>query len=494
VVGVVTAIEQARGGQQVFPQRNEHPGDLEPLIAALVMWVVDTAAIGVAVAGKLLPVPALTRHATVVMVLLDSQPRIKRALRDRIGPTGTDLVLAGTSALLHAATQSPTVPTLNAAAAIQRVLEVSARRSVWQRREPELCRPEADGAQPAADGTQPAGGARTSYPIEPPGERPALIPPGPVESYLSWLGPSSLAAAMAVLGLTRQPGRSGDMLKGLSPKAALHGRESFAAMLDMLMCRRGVLPMDGSAYRRLDRVDAVVLDSDVLCSGPPVVLEALFDGRKVVGTVTVAAELDPLAEAVVKAVGVAGHRLVLTEHVGVRELAGMANEIAPADEPFVETVRRLQGAGHVVLAVSADESTGLMAADVGVAVLRPRRPPAWGADLVTRAGLGDVWRLIEATTWARTVSERAVAAAVSGNVLGGLLAAVGSPHAGQRSATKPGKTATAFTMVLGTVSALRCNAQTPPDARQCRSALGVIAHRPGACRAGGSSRLTAEQT
>jgi cation-transporting ATPase I len=316
------------------------------------------------------------------------------------------------------------------------------------------------------------------------------------------------------------------MLKGLTPKAAVHGRESFAAMLDMLMCRRGVLPMDGSAYRRLDRVDVVVLNSDVLCTGPPVVLDAtaqataqasaqdkgwddgrvwttaarlladrqqadhqsadrdgervhlgparesadapggrvhqLFEGREVVGTVTVAAELDPLAEAVVKAVGMAGHGLVLTEHVGVRELAGMADDVAPADEPFVETVRQLQGAGHAVLAVSGDDNTGLMAADVGVAVPRPQRAPAWGADLVTSTGLGDVWRLVGATSRARTVSERAVATAVSGNVLGGLLAAVGNPRFGQRRATTPGKTATVLTMALGTVSALRCNAQPLP--------------------------------
>src|SRR3954447_15515518 len=34
VVGVVTAIEQSRGGRQVFPQRADHPADLEPLLAA----------------------------------------------------------------------------------------------------------------------------------------------------------------------------------------------------------------------------------------------------------------------------------------------------------------------------------------------------------------------------------------------------------------------------------------------------------------------------
>ena len=43
------------------------------------------------------------------------------------------------------------------------------------------------------------------------------------------------------------------------------------------MCRRGVLPMDGSAYRRLDRIDTVVVDSAALCTGPPVVIDATAD-------------------------------------------------------------------------------------------------------------------------------------------------------------------------------------------------------------------------
>src|SRR4051794_38862524 len=64
VVGVVTAIEQSRGGRQVFPQRQDHPADLEPLLAAVLDVAIDTAAVGVAFASKVLPVPALTRHAT----------------------------------------------------------------------------------------------------------------------------------------------------------------------------------------------------------------------------------------------------------------------------------------------------------------------------------------------------------------------------------------------------------------------------------------------
>jgi cation-transporting P-type ATPase I len=384
--------------------------------------------VGVSSAGGVLRLPPLTRHATAVLPLLDLQPRLRRALSARIGPTGTELVITGVSAVLHAAAHSPTVPALYAVTAAARIVEVSSRRAVWQRREPQLCRP----VPPAPTDS-----------ITAPGERPLRPGPlrnGPIEAYRSRLGPSSLGAAVGLLVLTL-PSRSADLLKALSPQPAVLGREVFAAVLDHLMCRRGVVPMDGSAYRRLDRIDAVVLDSDVLCG---------------------AAGLDPLAEALLTAVETAGHRLVLTEHAGTGRIAGRCDEIAAADEPLVETVRRLQAAGHGVLAVSARDGTGLMVADVGVAVSRLECPPAWGADLVTEPGLDEVWRLVQATTRARALSQQAVRAALIGNVLGGLLASVGRPGSGQRMATTPGKSATAVTMAMGTWSALRLDTQPVP--------------------------------
>src|SRR4051794_5908295 len=61
VVGVVTAVEQSRGGTQVFPQRQDHPADLEPLMAALLDATVETVAVGVGLAGRgLFPGPTPT--------------------------------------------------------------------------------------------------------------------------------------------------------------------------------------------------------------------------------------------------------------------------------------------------------------------------------------------------------------------------------------------------------------------------------------------------
>jgi cation-transporting ATPase I len=499
VVGVVTAIEQARGARQVFPQRLDHPADLEPLLAAVLTAAVDAAAVGVAFAGKVLPVPAVTRHITLAIALLDSQQWLKDALEARIGPVGTDLAFAGTSALLHALTQSPSVPAINAAAALQQALEIRARRQVWRRREPELCRPE-----PEADPAEP---------VEPPGARPGPLPQGPIETYRARLGPTALGGAAVLLPLTRRPGRSADLLKALTPRAALLGRESFAAAADFLMCRRDVLPMDGSAYRRLDRIDAVVVDAEVLGTGPPVVIDAtpeapdwdtaavwtaaahllggaapeeegsarlrlgpprtsgdapggevrsLLQGRRRIGEVTVAAELDPHAEALLTAVTEAGHRLVLSPHVGTRAIAAAADEIPPVDESLADTVRRLQTDGHGVLVVSAVNGPALLAADVAVAPVLAGRAPAWGADLVTPPGLTSACGLVAATVLARAVSRRSVGTALTGNVLGALLAAVGSARYGQRKATAPGKTATTVAMLDGAWTAVRLARRPDP--------------------------------
>ncbi|WP_369135672.1 HAD-IC family P-type ATPase [Modestobacter sp. I12A-02662] len=498
LVGVVTAVERVRGGPAHGP-RSDHPADLEPMIAALAEAAVDTVAMGVAVAAKFLPVPALSRHATVAVVLLDSQTWLKDRMSRRIGPLGTELALDATGALLHALTQSPTVPAINAAASLQQALAVRARRQVWGRRERELCGPAA---------------AEDEQPLEPPGPRPGSLPPGPVDRYRNRLGPTTLAGSLAVLALTRRPGRSADFIKGLSPKAALNGRSSFAAVLDLLMCRRGVLPLDGSAYRRLDRLDAVVVDSAALCTGPPVVIEAeasagadgwddarvwtaatgllgddapaaddgsvrleppgehpdvpggqvraLCEGERQVGTVTVAAELDPHAEALLAAVTEAGHRLVLTAHVGTREIASAAEQVDPGQEPLAAVVRRLQAEGRGVLVVSAADDAALLAADVGIAPARPGVRPAWGADLLTGPGLVDACHLVQATAAARTVSRRSVETGLTGNVLGGLLAAVGGARGGQRKATTPGKSATVLTMLGGSWAAVRVARRPAP--------------------------------
>ncbi|MGY1792516.1 HAD-IC family P-type ATPase [Geodermatophilus sp. SYSU D00525] len=498
VVGTVRALQDADDRRDVLREPADHPADLEPLLATATALAVDALGVVAALTARALPVPALSRHATLAITLVDTQDWIADALSRRIGRHGTRLVLEGLSAVLHSATQSPVIPALNAAASAQQVLEARARRQVWRRRHEQLCRPEPDATEPE----DPAPAARA-------GERPVPLPLGAVDRYQARTGPTTTGAVLAVLALTGRPGRAADLVKALSPKAALQGRESFAATLDLLLCRAGVLPLDATAYRRLDRVDCVVVDGATLCTGPPVVLEAtaeadgwdtaavwtaaarllaadgaadgtrlgppraapdapgaalrtLYAGRRRVGTVLVAPELDPHAEALLTTAAGTGARLVLTAHAGTREIAGVAGEVAPADEPLAGVVRRLQADGHGVLLVSSADPAALLAADVAVAPVRPDRAPAWAADLVTGTGLADACRVVRAVPDARRLARRSVQSAVTGNVLGGLLAAVGSARAGQRRATAPGKTAALWTMFDGTATAVRAARRPPP--------------------------------
>ena len=321
----------------------------------------------------------------------------------------------------------------------------------------------------------------------------------------------------------------------------MQGREAFAAVLDVRMCGRGVLPMDGSAYRRLDRVDTVVVDGATLCTGPPVVLEAcpepageaagwdavalwtgasrllgsgcrrsdgdapgrlrlgpagadpdrpgvrvhaLRDGAgERLGTAVVTDELDPHAEALLRRRRRGGAPAGADRARRDRARSpGIADEVADPGESLLETVRRVQAEGHGVLLVvsgegsvdlpgrdgagagAADAGPALIAADVAVAPTVPGRAPAWGADLVTGPGLADACRLVAATGAARALSRQCVETALTGNVLGGLLAAVGEPGCGQRRATSPGKSATAWNMVWGAWTALRVDARPEPVA------------------------------
>ena len=194
---------------------------------------------------------------------------------------------------------------------------------------------------------------------------------------------------------------------------------------------------------------------------------------------------------------------MLTAHAGTTDVAGLADEVAEPQETLLETVRRVQAQGYGVLLVAneglgtppgragaragcpktlagdgsvdlpghdgagagaADAGPALLAADVAVAPTVPGRAPAWGADLVTGPGLADACRIVAATGAARTLSRQCVETALTGNVLGALLAAVGSAGRGQRRATRPGKSATAFTLAWGAWSALRFDTRPEPDA------------------------------
>src|SRR6266545_4945329 len=238
--------------------RPVHPADPTPVAAAGVELAADCVALATAIGGRIVGLTAVPRAVRVAHALLEIEPPLRRRLKRRIGPIGTDVVLALAAAAVQGLSQNPGGPAVDALYRLELLAETVSRRAVWERREDELC---------CMDWTLPA-----EAPQRPP--RPVPRPDGPIEAWTARLGSGTLVAAGAVLGLTRSPGRAAETILVAVPKAARLGREGFATTVGRELSRRGVLPLNAAAWRRLDRVSAVVLDSPVLCTDRPWILAA----------------------------------------------------------------------------------------------------------------------------------------------------------------------------------------------------------------------------
>ncbi|MBA9004745.1 cation-translocating P-type ATPase [Thermomonospora cellulosilytica] len=498
IVDAVEAVEEAQqiagGTDEDFPGRG-HPAEKAPVTAEAIALAADCTAFGLAVTGRFVRWPRLPRGFRAAVALVDAQPRVRRLLESRLGRHGTDLTLAFTSAVVHGLTQEPASLGVDALYRGLLLAELAERRAVWCRREEELC----EGGLPTK------GVPRTP--------RPVPLAPGPVERYADRSALAALGAAGGVLGLARSPGMAGDLILAAVPRAARLGREGFAAMLGRELARHGVIPLQGSAYRKLDRVSTVVVDSKVLCGdglqildaddpdvwrvaarllaadpelrerpdaqgrrlrrldpGSPtdpqgLAMEVVDDADGVLGRVRVGSRLDPLADAVLAAARDSGVRVLLTEHASAAELLPLADDALAAGTSLAEHVRVLQSTGDGVLVATAGDAEAALAADVGVAVLGASaegRDQCWGADLICGPGLEQLWRLFTAIGTAREASERAVRLALGGTSLGTLLVVTGQRRTSAFSLA-PVHTAALGALVGGAVAARRLALRRVPS-------------------------------
>jgi cation-transporting ATPase I len=481
LVEVVAAVEEARDLRpETFPaDRPDHPADIEPLHRQLVALGADVVAATVGAAGRAVGIGPLPPVVPALMSLVDATPRVRRELEARAGHAATDLGMALCSAVAQGLGQSPLGPAVDAVQRLASIGEARARRRVWTEREPELC---------ARD----RGGRNRPMP---PVDRPAPLPPGPAERYADTSSVLALVTAGAALLVTRDPGRAAVLLTAATPRAARATREVYAAELDRLAGARGVVAMDAAALRRLDRVDTVVLDPDVLHTGrytvadvvplgpgaddtalrlpvhalldparpdaaaegdgwmlTPVadrelrrrarglhrpgahVLALHRDGRPV-AFVVVEPEPDPLAGQVLAAARTVGEVVVAGLRTGAAERFG-CGAVAGGNR-LAGAVRDLQGRGRGVLVVTGRGRAALAAADCGIGVLADGQPVPWSAHLLAGPGLAEVVLLLRATAEARAVSRRGAALGAGGSVLGALLAFAG-PAAGARDRAMAG--------------------------------------------------------
>uniref|UniRef100_UPI0005932013 hypothetical protein n=1 Tax=Nocardia concava TaxID=257281 RepID=UPI0005932013 len=471
LLDAVEAVEaEAEVEEQTWDRSVEHPADREPVVAAGIQLAADVAAIGLAATGALLPFDAPARLLRGVALLADNQPRLREQVEARLGRVRTDVVLTLATAIGSAASESVAKLAVDAAQRGFTFLEASSSYTRWGEWEREVA-----GRDQAA----------VHEPL-PPRDRPVELPNGPVERVADETAAGSLFGTMAFAGGTRFSDAI-DSLELGAPKAARASREAFAATASTILSRAGVLTLQASVWRRLDRLSAVIIDGEALLTDSRVVLDAEPEpehsaaelwaaaqhalrndahqsnsdgdepprlvhqgsgtpdrgmtrtpvwrevrvGERVLGRVLIGREMDRRAQAVLESARAAGLRVILSAHQDLRELRSLADEFVPGEISRSKLVDDLQREGHVVAVLGARSFKALDWADVALGIARSEdgelRVP-WSADAVCR-DLAQVQRILALVPPARQVSERARVLALSATALGGLMLAV-TPRGG----------------------------------------------------------------
>ncbi|GAA3050959.1 cation-translocating P-type ATPase [Pseudonocardia yunnanensis] len=496
---IVADVERENGLASEPYTSQEHPGNARRALQEAALLGIHAAALVYTTVGRAVPAAPVALPASV-LALIDASPRLRGYVAGALGEPTADALLSTGAALSNGLGKRPIGLIVDACQRFVLYQENQARRRVWTAWEDALADQE---------------GAHRAMP-RPVGPRPAPMPPGPVEKVADQTPLAALGGAAALLAATRSVPLATTALALGAPKAARSGREGFAAQLGRDAAAKGTLVLDRNVLRRLDRVDTVVLDEDVLLAGHQAVddviplaeepgselselverahdlvdlrrplraranegwsvgptepeptgrlgevaavlgrrsstLLTLRRGGEPVALIGVSPALDPFAESVVASATRAG--LVLVG--GPRELSRRLelDGAVPGGAALMDSVRALQTDGHVVAVVSRNHRTALVAADVGIGVVGPRKPPPWTADVLTRTAT-EVCLLLDAIGVAQQVSRRSAQLAVGGSGLGGLLAVLGPPTGAAGRAAIPVHTAALVALGLGTWSGI----------------------------------------
>jgi len=271
------------------------PGNPLAVLVPLTAAAFEVLAVGAAVTGWVVRLPAAPKTTRAAAALLKDQPRVVAVLESRLGRVGTDLALAASTAAANGLTQAVSTPLLNLVERVLQISEADAHRRRWRDREPGLASPNRPQAPvvPVISST----GARSQFSrhhwaAAAAGEASHVVVDGaidaaidtdkgsmagPVEDYVDQAANGSLiAAASAMVAGGGAEDAAGAVLAG-QPKAAHMGRQSFAAVLGRGLAEDGDMVLDPGALRRLDRVRVIVIDGAALRGDHRAVLNSRGD-------------------------------------------------------------------------------------------------------------------------------------------------------------------------------------------------------------------------
>ncbi|MFG2061830.1 HAD-IC family P-type ATPase [Micromonospora sp. NPDC048871] len=426
----------------------------------------DALGLTISAATRILPITPIPAEVAGLLGAVDLHPKLHTlaGLGIRSDPRA-DLLFPLAEAVVQGLAGGWTGIVLDGAQRIVQWGEGLAQLRTWEKAEPRL-----------------TGEPDRAVARNPDGERPCPKPDSTVDQYKTRMlgaGVAAFAAASPVIG----PKRAAALGLSALPKAPGSGREGYGAQLGRILAKRGVIAMDRSVLRELDRIDTLVLDTRVLGTDRGVLADlaplpgadtsqvatrafALFEpdapdevrrrdgwqlgpldrldahdpgdteesrrlrerggnllglaqGDALAAVLRVEPEPAPGVDSLPAVARQAGLRLIVAGDDAQRHAT--ADALLPGGDQLAASIRRLQREGAMVMLVSGDRAA-LAAADCGLGVADPQALPPWGAHLLIGTDLRIAALIIEAAGVARRMTAQNLRVGLAGTGLGALSA------------------------------------------------------------------------
>jgi cation-transporting P-type ATPase I len=437
----VVADAEARARAQGVAARPSRapflPGDNALLVNRLLAAGVTAAGLWGAAAGRALRLPRLPLPFGAIVSVVEYQPRLRAVLENYWDDEAVGKTLSAAKFATRTFGQLPGSHAVALMSRIARTAESRAGQRAWNRYEPRLF----EYAE-----------CSDMFPL------PARFEGrGSVEHHLDRSALLQAAGAASVGVLTGDANAAARAALAAVPKAARSSREMFASTLGRgLADDHAVLTMRPAVWRRLDRLDAVVIDPRALCTADLRVSrikgvadqdraavweraqELLDTGKLTPGWHKIKAPgHDPPPEVLVRhahhrmasAVVAEGRRsgleLVSVDCADLGDLGSGFDELrsqngGSIDDALGAAVDALRRSGRTVAVISNRAAMACAAADVAIGIVDEGCPPPWCADVLID-DLSALWWILHAVPSAKSASRRGVEIATGASILGGLL-------------------------------------------------------------------------
>jgi cation-transporting ATPase I len=252
IFSAVTETQAGLGPRTDKPldQERDLPDDSDLEVQRVLELAADILGLWAGLGLRLVPfVPTgLGINAVTLLSLIQNNPGLRRKLDERFGDDRADLLLNLAIAFSQAISERPLASAIGIAHKMKMLQELKARTNVWKQHGAALYR-------------EPSGQELDRLASM---SRPRTMPKGPIEHHSDrvWMLAAS-GFAVSLLATRNLPSAMAAVLGSL-PTTAKLGRELFADQIGQVLAERGALVLAPAVLRRLDRVDCLVIQSDLV--------------------------------------------------------------------------------------------------------------------------------------------------------------------------------------------------------------------------------------